>query len=55
MNIVLPEATALLYLIATGTFILYVVFLKDILSRVSSLILLFGFLLHTAAPASRSS
>jgi cytochrome c-type biogenesis protein CcsB len=49
MDIVLLKATALLYLIATGTFIIYVLSLKDVLSRVSPLILLFGFLLHTAA------
>ena len=49
MDIVLLKATALLYLIATGTFILYVVLLKDLFSRFSPLILLAGFLLHTAA------
>jgi cytochrome c-type biogenesis protein CcsB len=49
MDIVLLKATALLYLIATGTFILYVVLLKDLFSRASPLILLAGFLLHTVA------
>jgi cytochrome c-type biogenesis protein CcsB len=51
MDIVLLKATALLYLIATGTFILYVVLLKDLFSRVSPLILIAGFILHTTALA----
>jgi cytochrome c-type biogenesis protein CcsB len=49
MDIALLKGTALLYLFATGTFILYVLLLKEFYARVSPWILLAGFLLHTAA------
>jgi cytochrome c-type biogenesis protein CcsB len=45
----LLKGTALFYLLGTGSFILYVVLLRDLFSRLSPLILLAGFLLHTAA------
>jgi cytochrome c-type biogenesis protein CcsB len=51
MDVALLKGTASLYLIATGTFIIYVLLLKDFLSRIAPLILLAGFLLHTAALA----
>ena len=49
MDVALLKVTALLYLLGTGTFIIYVALLRDFFSRVSPLILLAGFLLHTAA------
>ena len=49
MDVALLKATALLYLLGTGTFIVYVALLRDFLSRLSPLILLAGFLLHSAA------
>ncbi|HEY2988184.1 MAG TPA: cytochrome c biogenesis protein [Candidatus Binatia bacterium] len=49
MDVALLKGTALLYLLATGTFIVYVLLLKDSLARISPLVLLSGFLLHTAA------
>jgi cytochrome c-type biogenesis protein CcsB len=51
MDIALLKSAAALYLIATGTFILYVLSLKNVFSRVSPWILLAGFALHTAALA----
>jgi len=51
MDVALLKGTASLYLIATGTFIIYVLLLKDFLSRAAPLILLAGFLLHTVALA----
>lgn len=49
MDVTLLKVTALFYLLATGSFIVYVFLLKDFLSRLSPLILLAGFLLHTLA------
>ncbi|MGH7770314.1 MAG: hypothetical protein ACREQP_22910, partial [Candidatus Binatia bacterium] len=49
MDVALLKSTASLYLVATGAFIIYVLLLKDILSRIAPLILLAGFMLHTAA------
>ena len=51
MDVALLKGTASLYLIATGTFILYVLLLKDFLSRAAPLFLLAGFILHSAALA----
>lgn len=51
MDIALLKGTALLYLLATGTFILYVVLLKDFFARAAPLVLLGGFALHSAALA----
>lgn len=51
MDVALLKGTASLYLIATGTFILYVLLMKDFLSRTAPRVLLAGFLLHTAALA----
>jgi cytochrome c-type biogenesis protein CcsB len=52
MEINLLKATAVLYLLATASFIFYVV-IRDTASRLPTLILLAGFLLHTAALAFR--
>ncbi|MFQ5682800.1 MAG: c-type cytochrome biogenesis protein CcsB [Candidatus Binatia bacterium] len=49
MDIVLLKITALFYLLAAGSFIAYLVLLRDSLSRASPLILLGGFLIHTLA------
>jgi cytochrome c-type biogenesis protein CcsB len=49
MDVLLLKFTALFYLLATGSFIIYLVLLRDSFSRISSLILLSGFLIHTSA------
>jgi cytochrome c-type biogenesis protein CcsB len=49
MDVTLLKFTALLYLVATVSFIFYIFFLRDSVSRLSPLILLCGFLVHTAA------
>lgn len=49
MDIALLKGAALLYLLATGAFILYVLLLKEFFSRVSPWVLFGGFLLHSAA------
>jgi cytochrome c-type biogenesis protein CcsB len=45
----LLKGTALFYLLATGSFILYVILLRELFSRLSPYILLAGFLLHSVA------
>lgn len=49
MDITLLKATALLYLVATASFILYLVLFRDFFSRLSLVIVLAGFLFHTSA------
>src|SRR5207237_10046223 len=49
MDITLLRFTAVLYILATGSFIVYVFYLRDSVSRLSPLILFLGFLIHTAA------
>jgi len=49
MDVFLLKITAVIYLLATGSFILYLVLPKDSLSRLSPLLLLSGFLVHTSA------
>src|SRR5688572_12882915 len=48
MSLILFKLTAILYLIATGSFIFYVV-RRDIVSRLPPLILGAGFIVHTLA------
>ncbi len=49
MDITLLKITAVVYLLATLSFIFYLAFLKESASRLSPLILLGGFVIHTAA------
>jgi cytochrome c-type biogenesis protein CcsB len=49
MDVILLKLTAILYLIAAGCFVFYVFLIRDSVSRLSPLILLSGFALHTAA------
>lgn len=49
MDVTLLKVTAVFYLLATGSFIVYLVLPKALLSRLSPLILLGGFLIHTSA------
>ena len=46
---VLFQASVLVYLLATGSFVVHLVWVKDSLARVSPLVLLLGFLVHTVA------
>lgn len=49
MDVTLLKVTAAIYLVGTGSFIVYLVLLRDFFSRLSPLILLAGFLIHTSA------
>lgn len=49
MDVTLLKITALFYLLATGSFIIHLVLLRHFLSRLSPLLLLGGFLIHTSA------
>lgn len=49
MDVILLKLTALFYLLATGSFIVYVFLVRESVSKLSPLILTVGFLLHTAA------
>jgi cytochrome c-type biogenesis protein CcsB len=49
MDVTLLQLTAVIYLLATGSFILYLVFSRDFFSRLSPLLILAGFLTHTVA------
>ena len=49
MDVTLLKITALFYLLATGSFVIYLVSLRDFFSRLSTSLLLAGFLGHTAA------
>lgn len=49
MDVALLKITALVYLAATGSFIVYLVLPKDFLSRLSPILLLCGFIIHTSA------
>jgi len=51
MDVTLLKLTAIIYLVATGSFIFYVFFVRDSVSRLSPWILFCGFLVHTAALA----
>ncbi len=53
MDIGVLRITALFYLLATGSFIVYLVLLKETFSRISPLILLAGFIAHTSALAAQ--
>ncbi len=53
MDIALLKGTALLYLLAAGTFIIYVVLLQDFFARAAPIVLLAGFALHSAALAAQ--
>lgn len=49
MDVTLLKITALFYLLATGSFVIYLVLLRDFFSRLSTSLLLGGFLGHSAA------
>ncbi|TAK05762.1 c-type cytochrome biogenesis protein CcsB [bacterium] len=49
MDITLLKLTAVFYLLGSGSLIIYLVLLRDFFSRLSPLLLLGGFLLHTLA------
>ncbi len=49
MDITLLKLTAILYLLASASFVLYVFFVRDSVSNLSPIILFSGFVLHTAA------
>src|SRR3954469_14805960 len=49
MDVSLLKLAALLYLFASTSFIFYIFFLRDSVSRLSPLILLGGFVAHSAA------
>lgn len=51
MDITLLKIAAVLYLVATGSFIFYLFFFRDVVSRLSPGILLCGFVVHTSALA----
>ncbi len=51
MDLTLLKITAGFYLLATGSFIVYLILLKSFFSRLSPLLLLGGFIIHTAALA----
>lgn len=51
MDILLLKVAAILYLVATASFIIYLVLRKDSQSRLPSLVLLSGFVVHSAALA----
>ena len=48
MDIILLKATAVLYLLATASFVFYVL-VRNTAARLPTLVLLVGFLLHTSA------
>ncbi|MBI2999936.1 MAG: cytochrome c biogenesis protein CcsA [Deltaproteobacteria bacterium] len=49
MEMTLLKVTVVVYLLATASFIVYVVLLKEFFARLSPLILLAGFVIHTSA------
>jgi cytochrome c-type biogenesis protein CcsB len=49
MDVTLLKLTAVLYLLASGIFVVYIFVIRDSVSKLSPLILLAGFLLHTTA------
>lgn len=49
MDLILLKVTALLYFLGTGSFIVYLLLPRDFFARLSPLILLGGFLIHTSA------
>src|SRR5438046_8865106 len=49
MDITLLKFTAVLYILTTGCCLVYFFYLRDLVSRLSLLILFLGFLIHTAA------
>ena len=49
MDVLLLKLTALLYLLATGSFIFYVFFIREPVAKLSLAILAAGFLLHSAS------
>jgi cytochrome c-type biogenesis protein CcsB len=49
MDIILLKLTALLYLLATGSFIFYVLLIRESVAKLSVAILTAGFLLHSSA------
>lgn len=49
MDFFMFQVTAAFYLLATGTFIAYLIFPRDLFSRLSLLLVLGGFLSHTVA------
>jgi cytochrome c-type biogenesis protein CcsB len=49
MDAILLKCAAILYLLATGSFITYVVLLKDSVSRLSPFVLFVGFAIHTVS------
>jgi len=55
MDVTLLKVTAVFYLLGTGSFIVYLLFPRDSLSRLSPLILLGGFFIHTLALGVRFS
>ena len=49
MDVTLLKLAAVFYILATGSFVVYIFYLRDSVSRLSPLILFAGFLVHTAA------
>jgi cytochrome c-type biogenesis protein CcsB len=49
MDITLLKFSALLYILSSASFLVYIFYLRDPVPRLSPLLLFFGFLLHTAA------
>jgi cytochrome c-type biogenesis protein CcsB len=49
MDIALLRLTAILYLLASASFVLYIFFVRDSISNLSPILLFSGFVLHTAA------
>src|SRR5262245_64140213 len=49
MDVTLPKVTAILYLLASASFVVYIFLLRDFVSSLSPIILLVGFVVHTAA------
>ncbi len=49
MDFTLLKVTAVIYLLATGTFIAYLAFPRDFIARLSPLLILAGFVTHTVA------
>lgn len=49
MDVALLKATAILYLLASGSFVVYVFLVRDFVAKLSPILLFSGFAVHTAA------
>src|SRR5262245_1274154 len=49
MDVTLLKVTAILYLLASASFVVYIFLVRDFVSSLSPIILLIGFVVHTAA------